>query len=110
MVADERVWALCASRSSDLPIGLGGYGSPMGSRGSKRRKPRRDLPDVSTAVRLDAGEADALTPMGIVAGFGRFLRASRSPYPEQRRAVHMIVGVAFGFLALVVLVAVIAGR
>jgi hypothetical protein len=48
--------------------------------------------------------------MGVVGGLGKFFRASRSPYPQQRRAVRMIIGVGLGFLALVVLVSVIAGR
>jgi hypothetical protein len=48
--------------------------------------------------------------MGIVAGYGKFFRAARSPYPQQRRAVRMIMFGAAAFLAFVTIVAFAATR
>jgi hypothetical protein len=43
-------------------------------------------------------------------GTGKFFRAARSPYPQQRHAVRMIIGVAAAFLAIIAVVALLAGR
>jgi hypothetical protein len=83
----------------------------VGSSGIKRRKRRQRLPKLPDSLASEPLSTPSLwTPMGIVAGWGKFFRAATSPDPKQRRPVHVMTACSVLFLVAVVVLAFALGR